>query len=360
MPEQRNEINYEGQNIYVGIDVHLKSWSVTIMTQDLHHKTFNQVPDPVKLVDYLQSNFPKGSYYSAYEAGFCGFWAHYKLHSLNVNNIVVNPADVPTTQKEKMQKDDPMDSRKIARSLRSGVLKGIHVHEERILEDRALLRSRAAIVKDMVRFKQRIKAMLYFYGISYPKRFENSKTHWSKAFLNWLKEDVILNFKSGNDAFSLLVSEVEQQRKLLLEANRKVRELSSSLDYMENMRFLRSVPGIGAIVGMTFLTEIGDINRFLCTDKLAGYVGIIPSCHSSGEKDNKGKMTFRGQDSLLKNLIESAWTAARIDPALNLNFSKYCRTMEPNKAIIRITRKLLNRIYYVLKNKQEYVCCVVK
>jgi transposase len=108
------------------------------------------------------------------------------------------------------------------------------------------------------------------------------------------------------------------------------------------------------------LTEIEKIERFEDSDHFAGFVGFIPSRHSSGEKDNNGEMTFRGSDALRKMLIESFWMAARFDPALNKSYHYYIRRMEPNKAIIRIARKLLNRMYFVLKNKTEYVSGVVK
>ncbi|KAA6352481.1 hypothetical protein EZS27_000183 [termite gut metagenome] len=127
MPEQRKELTYEGQNIYVGIDVHLKSWTVSIQTETLHHKTFTQPANVSILVHYLREHFPCGNYHSVYEAGFSGFWVHYKFKEIGINNIVINPADVPTSQKEQLQKDDPTDSRKLARSLRAGSLTAIHV-----------------------------------------------------------------------------------------------------------------------------------------------------------------------------------------------------------------------------------------
>jgi transposase len=130
--------------------------------------------------------------------------------------------------------------------------------------------------------------------------------------------------------------------------------------YLYNIALLRTIPGIGFITAITFLTEIEKIERFENVDHFAGFVGLIPSRHSSGEKDNNGEMTFRGQDALRKMLIESSWMAARFDPALNMSYHSYIRRMEPNKAVIRIARKLLNRIYFVLKNKKEYVSGVVK
>ena len=98
--------DFTGENIYVGFDVHKKSWQVSIMTEHAMHKGFSQPPSVETLVNYLQANFSGGTYHSAYEAGFCGFWIHRELEKLGVNSMVVNPADIPTTQKEQVQKED--------------------------------------------------------------------------------------------------------------------------------------------------------------------------------------------------------------------------------------------------------------
>lgn len=134
---QRKELNFSGQKIYVGIDVHLKSWSVTVLTEHLHHKTFTQPSSASTLIHYLTHNIPGGMYQSAYEAGFSGLWAHYELIKMGVNNIVVNPVDVPSTQKELLQKTDRVDSGKLARSLRSGELTAIYIPAKRTLEARS-------------------------------------------------------------------------------------------------------------------------------------------------------------------------------------------------------------------------------
>jgi len=360
MQRQITTLDFKGQNIFVGIDVHLKSWTVTILTEELTHKTFTQPACAETLCNYLTRNFPGGDYNSVYEAGFSGFWAHYKLKGMGINNIVTNPADVPTSQKEHLQKDDPTDSRKLARSLRNNELKAIFVPNPATLEDRSLVRMRATLVKDMTRFKQRIKSFLYFYGISYPPQFEKSGTHWSKRFMKWLEEEISLQHESGIQALKILVQEAEQQRKLLLEVLKKIRLLSRSEKYAKNIALLRTIPGIGLITAITFLVEIENIERFENTDHFAGFVGLVPNRHSSGTKTSDGEMTFRGQKTLKSLLVESSWIAARTDPALMMSYLGYVKRMEPNKAVIRIARKVLNRMYFVLKNKMEYVPGVVK
>jgi len=360
MQTQRSQINYEGQNIYIGIDAHLKSWTVSVIGEAMSYQTFSQPPTVEALTSYLAHHFPGGIYHSVYEAGFSGLWAHYQLVQAGINNIVVNPADVPTSQKEKLQKTDPVDSKKLARSLRSGDLDSIYILGKSTMENRSLVRLRATIVKDLVRFKQRIKSFLYYFGIKFPEVFSNGGSHWSRRFIKWLKEEVPIHLELGGQTMRFMVQEAEQLRNLLLEITREIRTLSKTDKYSSQMKLLRTIPGVGFITSITFLVEIENIERFQNSDHFAGFVGLIPTTHSSGEKNVDGEMTFRGQKVLRKALIESSWKAACYDPSLSLSYNNYTKRMDSNKAIIRIARKVLNRMYFVLKNNKEYVPGVVK
>ena len=275
MQTQRKELNFEGQNIFVGIDVHLKSWNVSIFTENLHHKTFNQAAKAESLSNYLKLNFPNAIYHSVYEAGFSGLHAHYELTSLGIHNIVINPADVPTSDKERRRKTDKVDSNKLARSLRNKELKGIYTPTQDTLEDRSFVRVRSSIVKDQSRLKSRLKSMLYFYGIEFPVEFQKNSTHWSKRFVVWLKT-IQLKHHSGNMALAMLIKEAELLRTLLLEVNKELKVLSVTEKYAKNMDLIRSVPGIALVTGMLFLSEIETIARFENNDKFAGMIGIVP------------------------------------------------------------------------------------
>ena len=155
MRVQLSELDFTGQNLFVGIDVHLKSWSVAILSDHSVLKKFRQNPDAAALYKFLSVNYPKAHYHSVYEAGFCGFWIHHQLVGLGIDNIVVNAADVPTMSKEKLRKTDAVDCSKLARELRSGTLKGIYVPCVETLETRSLIRLRKSIVKDSTREKNR-------------------------------------------------------------------------------------------------------------------------------------------------------------------------------------------------------------
>jgi transposase len=110
---------------------------------------------------------------------------------------------------------------------------------------------------------------------------------------------------------------------------------------------------------MTIISELETIERFQNLDKLCSYIGLVPTTSYSGEKEKTGNVTPRANRILHNAIIESAWMAARIAPALSLAYNKLRDRMNANKAIIRIAKKLLNRIRYVLKKDTEYVYSVM-
>jgi transposase len=358
MRTEVNKTTFEGQSIFVGIDVHLKSWKVTVMAGDIHYKTFSAPPKSEALFCYLKANFPGADYYSAYEAGFTGFWLHRELTKLGINSIVVNPADIPTTDKERKQKEDQRDSRKIAKTLQAGQLEGIFIPSEHIQQDRILLRTRDAILRDLRRNKSRVKALLYFQGIQYPERFAASNSHWSRHFIEWLT-NIDLQ-KSGRSGLDTLLAMVNHQRSLLLKITRQMRELSKMIDYKENVDLLVSVPGIGVLTAMKLLTELERIDRFKTFTQLCSYVGLVPSTNSSGENEITSGITPRKNIRLRTALVESSWIAIRNDPALLICYQKLSKRLSGNKAIVRIAKKLLNRIVHVLRVKEKYERGVIK
>jgi transposase len=359
----RNEItkdSFQGQSFYVGIDYHKKSWKVTILGEQYEHKTMSQDPSARILANYLKKHFPGGTYQAVYEAGFSGFGTCRELKELDINCLVIHPADVPTSQKEKLQKTDNSDSRKLARSLRNRELKGIDIPETALEADRALVRQRFRLVKDISRNKNRVKSLLFQFGIPVPDHISSAQSrHWSKAYTNWLNE-LPVELSSLRQVIDNYICITEGQRKDLLVVNKQVRNLALTQDYKANYTLLLSVPGIGIIVAMTILTQIGDIRRFERLDDLCNYIGLVPTMYGSGDKMVTGKMIHRGRKELKIMLIEASWEAIRKDPALMLKFNELIKIMPKNKAIVRIARKLLARIRFVLKNKQPYEISVVK
>jgi len=352
------QLDFKGQDIFIGLDTHLKNWRVSIMVNESPFKTFSQDPRPERLKNYLAKNFPNANYHSAYEASFSGFKNHRDLLNLGIKNIVVNPADIPTTDKERKQKEDSRDSRKIAKQLSQKDLKAIYVPEIEIEGDRSFIRYRKTLTKEIARTKHRIKSQLYYFGIEIPTKF-SEKNYWSKSFTSWLQE-LDLPTESARMTLNGHLEMAEMLRKKQLSTNKEIRKLSEKKIYKENYNLLISVPGIGSLTAMIILTEIGDINRFKNLDKLCSFIGLVPMTNSTGENEKTGDITVRSNKMLRKAIVESSWIAIKNDPALMQAYQKLIKRMESQKAIIRIAKKLVNRMLYVLKNKKAYVQAVVK
>lgn len=128
---------------------------------------------------------------------------------------------------------------------------------------------------------------------------------------------------------------------------------------MKNVDLLRSIVGISILTAMTILTEFGDFRKYKRLDNLVSYVGITPDERSSGETENKHSITKRGNKFLKHVIIEAAWTAIRKDPSLMLSYTNYSKRMLKTKAIVKIARKLINRIRFVLMKGEEYRLSVI-
>lgn len=338
---------FNGLKLYVGIDVHKKSWHVSIYGEYNEFKTFSQPPSSKILATYLKQHFPGGEYYAAYEAGFSGFQTYYDLTSLGIKTLVVNAADVPTTDKEKRHKSDTVDSKKLGKSLRAGTLTGIHIPSLETLQDRSVLRYRNKLIADQTRYKNRIKHFLHYHGISIPQEFDNRG--WTNQFVEWL------NIQAENYwALQHLITQFTQCKQHLKEVNQKLLEIAKKEKYQKRFQLIKSIPGLGNLSAIHILLELENIQRFRTNEQLASYVGLTPTRHSSGETERIGPMTPRGNKLVKKYLIEASWIVVRKDPEMMAVFAKLCHRMIKTKAIVRIARKILNRIKAVLTTERPY------
>lgn len=350
-------ITKESLQLFVGIDVHKYKWSVTVLSNHVYHATFSQDASPSTLRLYLDKHFPEAMVQCAYEAGKFGYWIQRELERYGYACIVINPADIPTTSQEKLNKTDPIDSRKIANTLRAGLLKSIHVPSIDVEGDRQLFRYRKRLWSDLVRIKNRIKDKLLFSGIGIPAKYDNP--NWSYEFIAWLK-CVEFKSKSARLTLDLLLEQYEITKKHLMKVSCEVRKLQRKSCYKQDAKLLRAIPGIGPLTTVQLLTEIEDVNRFSSFKHFNSYVGLKPTSHSSGENDWKGHLTNRRHNGLRSALIECAWTARKRDPALLIRYEELLQRTTGKRAIVIIARKLLSRIYHVLKTKESYELGVVK
>lgn len=339
----------ESSEVFIGIDVHKRNWVATIIEADSSYtKTF--LPDAEALAQHLQKHHAKKIYYSVYEAGFTGFSTHRALTQQGLHNKVVSPADIPSSNKFSYNKTDIIDSRQLAHLLQKGLLPEVHVPHRKLEEFRALNRQRFFILRDLRRAKNRITGLLFKQGIVIPADLEENR--WSKEFVYWLRS-IYLQSDSGKAWLTHLLESYLFIEKQLAQIGNQLRAIARR-DFKKSYYLLRSIPGIGPQTAITILTELGDIDRFANLRKLNSFIGISPMVLQSGNKRWVGGLTRRGNRYLRTMLVEASWSAIQHDAEMAAYFKKHHRPGTGQKAIIKVARKLVNRISYVLKNQKPY------
>jgi transposase len=262
--------DFNGQALYVGIDTHKANWKISIRTKDVHLKTFSMNPSPDELHKHMSRHYPNGRYISVYEAGFCGYWIHRKLSELSFENIIVNPSDVPSTNKERDRKSDPIDSSKLSRERANNSLSGIFVPDAHHEALRCLNRLYKQNTRRTTQIKNRIKGYLHFIGTQLPEEFD--RLCWSNNFLLFLSN---LQFSDplNKIVIDTHLDDLKHARKTRCSILGQIRKASKNVPIIQ---LLITVPGVGLLTAFTLYAELIDINRFKNLDNLASYVGLVP------------------------------------------------------------------------------------
>jgi len=351
--ENYSQIDFEGKDFFVGIDTGKKDWKVNIRAEEMELKRESIDPKPHTLYRYLKKRYPGGTYHTVYEASYCGFWIHREFEKMGVDSIVVNAADVPTSDKEKDRKTDPVDARKLAHELEKGGLTGIYIPSEEDQNLRSLARHLRKSVQSATRVKNRIRAHAYFNGILIPEEH----TAWSNAFIRWL-ETLPMDNGPARESMQYYLEELREHKTRTLSIIRSLRKYCNERGVSGLIKRLRTTPGIGLRSALVLYTEIIDMKRFSTYDKLKTFVGLIPSKDSSGDVDKDRGVTKRRNRYLRHVLIEASWVAVRRDPAMLAYYSTLKRRMKKQEAIIRVAKKLLSRIRSIWLNGTEYMCSI--
>src|SRR3989475_1260394 len=333
MTEQR--ISYAGERVYVGVDVHKETYTVTCVCHTQIVKTATVPAEPASLAASLLRWFPGATLASAYEAGFSAFVLHRALTQAGITNIVVNPASIAVAANDKV-KTDRRDSKRLAIDLADGRLRGIYVPTEEEELARLLPRTRAQLVEHRATLARQIKAKLHQFGLIAPSSRRLLSHRYLREIESWaLPPELRTSLKMLAEQWRFVTRQLIEMRRLL----REQATAQAAIDQV-----YRSVPGIGEVVARTLATELGDMTRFANERALFSYTGLTPSEHSSGTAVRRGPISRQGSSRVRHLLVETAWRAIPRDKALKEIFDRIAATRGKKRAIVAIARRLTGRI----------------
>lgn len=337
--------DYTGKTLFVGIDVHKKTYSVTVVCDKQMIKRDTLKADPQILISYLKKRFDSGKIQSAYEAGFCGFHLHRELVKAGIDNIVVHAAGIEVSNSR--VKTDKRDSLKIAMHLSEKKLKGIYVPTIEKEEDRLVTRLRETFSREKSRVANQIKSLLFLHGLIGPDDQKRVSAKWIKEVAERVMNPGI---KFAVDQFVSLWKILDEKIKAIEEEMKKqAKKNNKDLDGI-----YQSAPGIGPISGRVLANELGNMQQFENERQLFSYTGLTPSEYSSGEHKRQGHITKQGKPILRKLLIQAAWTAVRSNKEIENVYKRIAIKAGVKRAITGIARRLIGHIRACFRTGKLY------
>jgi len=290
---------------YIGLDVHKDSIHVAIAetspTYEVRHygTIGGDLVSLDRVVRRLRSKSSELKF--VYEAGPCGYgiWRH--LHQQGFECIVVAPSKTPKKPGERV-KTDRRDAITLARLHRAGELEGIYVPlpEDEAIRDLTRAREDAKIAEKKA--KQRLNAFLLRHGMSY-----SGSSKWTLAHRRWLS-DQSFPHPAQQIAFQEYIDSFEQCEARVKRLTEQIETLSPEWRLYPVVEAFQAMRGVSLINAVTLVAELGDIRRFDHPRELMGYLGLVPSEHSSGQSTRRGGITKTGNGHARRALIQGAWT----------------------------------------------------
>jgi transposase len=290
---------------FVGLDVHKETISVSVAEDGRDGAVrfigviANTPDDVAKTAKRLSRH---GELDFCYEAGCCGYGIYRQLTALGHKCTVVATSLIPRKPGERI-KTDRRDSQKLAILNRSGDLTAVWVPDATHESVRDLVRARTDASMHLTRARQQLLAFLLRHG----RIYTNAGKHWTQRHRSWLAGQTF-DLSAHQVVFQDYLETVwtaQARRDALIKEIHKIVDDWSLGPLVEALRALR---GIDLLSAATFVATTGYLSRFESPRLLMGYLGLVPSEHSSGGSVRRGGITKTGNREARRMLIEAAWS----------------------------------------------------
>jgi transposase len=333
--------------LYLGCDVHKNYTTVSFVDENGNTRETRSFFNNIDELKHLLSLFPEEEFSAVLEAGLNWGVIYDMLDSLSeVKSVsLAHPPKVKAIASARI-KTDKIDSKILGQLLKADLIPEVWVpsKEVRILKD--TVRFRAFVVKIKTMIKNRIHDILRKSHINPPE----VKDIFGKYGRMWLEEIEL----SDKRADKLLRYHL-QLKDTFEDMEKGVKKwINKEMRTNENLKLVKTIPGIRDVFGPIIILEIDDINRFPDPPHLHSYSGLVPSTHSSGNTYYHGKL-IKGNRWLRWAFIEGAHTSVRVSPYFREHYDRIKRKAGSQAASIASARKLATIVYKVLKERRPYI-----
>ncbi len=327
---------------YIGMDIH-KQFTVAVVKDkegnELENEKFENSKE--KFREFLMY-YPSDKTEIVIESTCVWEYIYELLEEMNYKVKLSNPTRTRAIASARI-KTDILDASTLADLLRANLVAESYIPPKHIRRLREITRERRTFVKQTTQIKNRIHAILIKRGVKLPY------ATLCKSALNWLLTETEID-----DMLEHYVNLLEYHQQELTAVENTVREIAKE---NEQAKLLTTIPGIGELRAIDLLAEIGEIERFESSDKLASYAGLVPSLKQSGNSLRFGRLIRQSNRVIKGTLIEASWNIVRTrEPnQLQIFYKKLCKKKSKQKAICATARKMCCIIHSMLRKNQPFI-----
>lgn len=239
-----------------------------------------------------------------YEAGCLGYSLYRQLESFNVECVILAPTTMLEQRSKRRIKTDKRDAEIIARSLAQHNYSPVHIPTETDNQTKEFIRMRDDHKAELKKIKQQILSFCLRQGYQYDGSGKLDRKTCEMAEI--IKTSRALQRDSGE--YLLTYTTLTDKLNRL---DHRIEELASKEEYKESVSKLTCFLGIRTHTALSVIVEVGDFQRFASARKFAGYLGLVPGQHSSGDDRNGLGITKAGNTHVRRLLTESAQSYTR-------------------------------------------------
>lgn len=331
---------------YIGLDVHKKTISYCIKSYrgDALERGTMYATRPA-LSNWLTKR--KTPWIGAMEATMFTGWVFDFLKPHASDLKVAHPEMLKAITAAK-KKNDRADAEKLADLLRVNLLPECTMMPAELRELRRILRYRNMIVRTATAMKNKIGGLLMEVGVPYDKQ----RLHGKRYFNSILKQRL-------EDVPESVIELLQLSRNNLELFNAIQKKLINTLRHHKTIRQrvenLMSIPGVGEILALTWVVEMGDIGRFNSSRQVVSYCGLCSAQRESAGKELRGPLSKKRNKYLQTMLIEAAKLAPRWNPQLNMLHERALQKGNRNRATLEVARRLAKYLLAVDRRGTPYL-----
>jgi transposase len=309
----------------------------------------------VKAMHYLKLD-DKAKIYSCYEAGRDGFWLHRFLHSIGIENIVVDSASIEVSRRYRRVKTDRVDAGKLVGMLmryRNGEQKlwsVLHVPRVEQEDARRIHREIERLKKERTSHSNRIRSLLVLHGLNVKvdRNFIQSLGYLRQWDGQALPQHLVNEIRREHERYELVNAQLKQL------AEQKAKQVASQGKACHQVRELMKLKGIGEVGSWNLVYEFFAWRKFSNVKQVGAASGLAPTPYASGDSTIEQGISKAGNRRVRTLMIELSWHWLRYQPGSQLS-RWYQRRFGPNGkrmrrvGIVALARKLLVALWKFLE-----------